>query len=82
MYNLKLKLGSWNSANHSGTPELCVIDFGNFDSFAKCQKFYKKFVESSCITFPDGSSALRSCIITPIEDNVSTAQSADNLIPF
>lgn len=74
MYNLKLKLGRWNSATHEGTPELCVIDFGNFQSFAKCQKFYNKVVDSAVITFPDGSTALRSCIITPVVEKVDNEQ--------
>lgn len=65
MYNLKLKLGRWNSATHEGTSELCVIDFGNFDTFSKCQKFYDKVVNSSFISFPDGSTPLCSCVITP-----------------
>lgn len=74
MYNLKLKLGRWNSATHEGTPELCVIDFGNFDSFSKCQKFYNKVVDSAVITFPDGSTVLRSCIITPVVEKSDNEQ--------
>lgn len=74
MYNLKLKLGRWNSATHEGTPELCVIDFGNFESFSKCQKFYNKVVDSAVITFPDGSTALRSCIITPVVEQFDKEQ--------
>lgn len=77
MYNLKLKLGRWNSVTHQGTPEVCVIDFGNFDSFSKCQQFYKKFVDSAVITFPDGSPVMRFCVITPIVE-----QSDKEQIPF
>lgn len=74
MYNLKLKLSRCNSATYEGTPEFCVIDFGNFDSFAKCQKFYNKVVDSAIITFPDGSTALRSCVITPIVEHSDKEQ--------
>lgn len=64
MYNLKLKLFVGDSVAPNGVTEICTLDFGNFVSYAKCKKFFSKVVDSATITLPDGSAALRSCVIT------------------